>query len=284
MKTTTKTTVASAAAAAASDAGTAGGKGKSVPANSNSKTVAKKARSTSASARAKSVKNNYQYSNYIHKVLKQVNGPRDGDEDGNDITISRAGMIVMNDMMGDLFERLAVEAKQLRKVRRSKTITGKEMESAVRVILPGELAKWGTIAGTKAVMQFNAWPAECESLSESESSKQQDTAPDSADGMHINDYAANLPATATTVNATEEESESNSPLSPVDYRGPAVQTAKKNLAKDLRKSISPNHNHKVAVKNAKKTAAAAAAKKSKSKKGGRKTVATAVGIMGGFDA
>jgi hypothetical protein len=92
---------------------------------------------------------------------------------------------------------------------------GKEIESACRVVLPGELAKWGTVAGTKAVMTFSAWP-ECESS--------KDTATYSADGIMDEDNVVALPATArATVKDTKKvlttatAKESGSPLSPVEY-------------------------------------------------------------------
>jgi hypothetical protein len=79
-------------------------------------------------------------------------------------------------------------------------------------------------------LKFSAW-------SECQSSK--DTAIDSADGILGEDNDAALPATAAAtvkdnkkVLPTATAEESDSPLSPVDYRG-ASETAKNNMLKDL---------------------------------------------------
>ncbi len=86
------------------------------------------------------------YSTYIYKVLKQVH---------HDIGISNKAMSIMNSFIQDIFERIASEASNLVRINESKTLSSREIQSAVRLILPGELAKHAVSEGTKAVTKYN---------------------------------------------------------------------------------------------------------------------------------
>ena len=88
------------------------------------------------------------YSIYIYKVLKQVH-PK--------TKISKDGMSVMNSFVLDIFDRVAAEAKNLGQYNRKKTLTSREIQTAVRLILPGELAKHAVQEGTEAVTIFTKW-------------------------------------------------------------------------------------------------------------------------------
>ena len=87
------------------------------------------------------------YSSYIYKVLKQVHG-----ETG----ISKRGMSIMNSFINDIFERLAVEASRLARYNKKSTLSSREIQTAVRLMLPGELAKHAVSEGTKAVTKFTS--------------------------------------------------------------------------------------------------------------------------------
>ncbi|NXW94296.1 H2B protein, partial [Alopecoenas beccarii] len=87
------------------------------------------------------------YSLYIYKVLKQVHP---------DIGISSKAMSIMNSFINDIFERLALEASQLAQYGQRSTITSREVQTAVRLLLPGELAKHAVSEGTKAVTKFTS--------------------------------------------------------------------------------------------------------------------------------
>ncbi|KAI1718392.1 core histone h2A/H2B/H3/H4 domain-containing protein [Ditylenchus destructor] len=82
------------------------------------------------------------FSVFLYRVLKQVN-PECG--------ISSKGMAVMNSMMNDVFERLADEGARLSKMSSRSTLSSREVQSAARLVLPGELAKHAVSEGTKAV-------------------------------------------------------------------------------------------------------------------------------------
>ena len=48
---------------------------------------------------------------------------------------------VMNSFISGLFERIVSEASNLMKVSKNKTMTSKEIQSAIKLLMPGELAK-----------------------------------------------------------------------------------------------------------------------------------------------
>ena len=87
------------------------------------------------------------YSSYIYKVLKQVHP---------DTGISKKGMSIMNSFINDIFEKLATEASKLAVYNKKPTIPSREIQTAVRLILPGELAKHAVSEGTKAVTKFTS--------------------------------------------------------------------------------------------------------------------------------
>ncbi|KAL4067968.1 histone-fold-containing protein [Scleroderma yunnanense] len=87
------------------------------------------------------------YSSYIYKVLKQVHP---------DTGISNKAMAVLNSFVNDLFERIANEASKLASYNKKSTISSREIQTAVRLILPGELAKHAISEGTKSVTKFSA--------------------------------------------------------------------------------------------------------------------------------
>ncbi|XP_027696764.1 late histone H2B.L4-like [Vombatus ursinus] len=87
------------------------------------------------------------YSVYIYKVLKQVHP---------DIGISSRAMSIMNSLVNDVFERLAGEAARLAQYSGRTTLTSREVQTAVRLLLPGELAKHAVSEGTKAVTKYTS--------------------------------------------------------------------------------------------------------------------------------
>ena len=87
------------------------------------------------------------YSSYIYKVLKQVH-PETG--------ISKRGMSILNSFINDIFERLANEASRLARYNKKSTLSSREIQTSVRLTLPGELAKHAVSEGTKAVTKFTS--------------------------------------------------------------------------------------------------------------------------------
>ncbi|XP_065082552.1 histone H2B-like [Ochlerotatus camptorhynchus] len=73
------------------------------------------------------------YAIYIYKVLKQVHP---------DTGVSSKAMSIMNSFVNDIFERIAAESR--------------EIQTAVHLLLPGELVKHAVSEGTKAVTKYTS--------------------------------------------------------------------------------------------------------------------------------
>ena len=113
-----------------------GGKGKSGKASGKAKTGKGKRKSRTES-----------YATYIYKVLKQVHP---------DTGISRRAMSIMNSFINDIFEKCATEAGRLCRYNKKATLSSREIQTAIRLILPGELAKHAVSEGTKAVTKYTS--------------------------------------------------------------------------------------------------------------------------------
>ena len=87
------------------------------------------------------------YGRYIYRVLKQVHP---------DVGISTKAMSIMNSFVNDLFERVASEASRLVQCNKTKTLSSREVQTSVRLLLPGELAKHAVSEGTKAVTKYTS--------------------------------------------------------------------------------------------------------------------------------
>ncbi|XP_029948750.1 uncharacterized protein LOC115389491 [Salarias fasciatus] len=87
------------------------------------------------------------YAIYVYKVLKQVHP---------DTGISSKAMSIMNSFVNDIFERIASEASRLAHYNKRSTISSREIQTAVRLLLPGELAKHAVSEGTKAVTKYTS--------------------------------------------------------------------------------------------------------------------------------
>merc|ERR1712080_254883 len=85
------------------------------------------------------------YGIYIYKVLKQVHP---------DTGASSKAMSIMTSFVNDIFERIAAESSRLAHYNKRSTITSREIQTAVRLLLPGELAKHAMSEGTKAVTKY----------------------------------------------------------------------------------------------------------------------------------
>ncbi len=61
-----------------------------------------------------------------------------------------------NAWLSDIFERVATEASKLAAYNKKSTISSREIQTSVRLILPGELAKHAVSEGTKAVTKYSS--------------------------------------------------------------------------------------------------------------------------------
>ncbi|XP_009591672.1 histone H2B.2-like [Nicotiana tomentosiformis] len=85
------------------------------------------------------------YRRYVFRVMKQVHP---------DMGISSKAMTILNNLMGDMFERIAGEAATLSKYVGRATLASVDIQDAVKLVLPGELGKHAIAEGTKAVTTY----------------------------------------------------------------------------------------------------------------------------------
>ena len=116
-------------------------------ASKGAKKQASKAKAQLTGTKKRRKRRRESYSIYIYKVLKQVHP---------DTGISSKAMSIMNSFVNDIFERIAAEASRLAHYNRRSTITSREIQTAVRLLLPGELAKHAVSEGTKAVTKYTS--------------------------------------------------------------------------------------------------------------------------------
>ena len=111
-----------------------------------SKKAAKVAKSgTDGDKKRRKNKRMESYQTYIHKVLKQVHP---------EIGVSKKSMSIMNSFIADIFQRIAGEAGKLASYNSKATLSSREIQTACKLVLPGELSKHAVSEGTKAVTKF----------------------------------------------------------------------------------------------------------------------------------
>jgi len=109
-----------------------------------SKTAVKKP----SEGKTRKIKRDYtSLTSYIYRVLKQVH-PNTG--------ISNGAMSIANAMVVYIVDRVASIVSELLHQSKKNTITSREVQTAVRLIVPGELRKHAVSEGTKAVTKYNA--------------------------------------------------------------------------------------------------------------------------------
>ena len=106
-----------------------------------------KAEAPSDGKKKRRAKRKESYAIYLYKVLKQVHP---------DIGISSKAMGIMNSFINDIFERIATEASRIAHYNKKSTISSREIQTAVRLLLPGELARHAVSEGTKAVTKYTS--------------------------------------------------------------------------------------------------------------------------------
>ena len=121
---------------------------KPIAAKKGEKKSGGKAKSTSGdSTKKRRSKRKESYAIYIYKVLKQVHP---------DTGISSKAMGIMNSFVNDIFESIATESSRLAHYNKKSTISSREIQTAIRLLLPGELAKHAVSEGTKAVTKYTS--------------------------------------------------------------------------------------------------------------------------------
>ncbi|KAF6168514.1 hypothetical protein GIB67_015061 [Kingdonia uniflora] len=65
-------------------------------------------------------------------------------------------MGIMNSFINDIFEKLTAEVSKLARYNKKHTISSRGIQTTVRLVLPGELAKHVVSEGTKSVTKFTS--------------------------------------------------------------------------------------------------------------------------------
>ncbi len=63
----------------------------------------------------------------------------------------------MNSFISDVFEKISGECSKLTRYNKKQTLSSREVQTAVRLLLPGELAKHAVSEGTKAVTKYTSY-------------------------------------------------------------------------------------------------------------------------------
>uniref|UniRef100_H0XPX5 Core Histone H2A/H2B/H3 domain-containing protein n=1 Tax=Otolemur garnettii TaxID=30611 RepID=H0XPX5_OTOGA len=85
------------------------------------------------------------FATYFPRVLKQVH---------HGLSLSKGAVKVMDSFVYDLCEQIAQEAGCLARYTNRSTLTTRELQSAVCMLLPGELGKCTQSEATKAVLRY----------------------------------------------------------------------------------------------------------------------------------
>ena len=120
------------------------GSAKGTPATKNAVT---KKRAAPKAAKAAHRRRAETFSVYIYRVLKQVHP---------EVGVSKRSMQIMNSFINDIFEKIALESSKLVRYNKKHTLSSREVQTAVRLLLPGELAKHAVSEGTKAVTKYSS--------------------------------------------------------------------------------------------------------------------------------
>eukprot|EP01130_Rhizamoeba_saxonica_P003615 TRINITY_DN1509_c0_g1_i2.p1 TRINITY_DN1509_c0_g1~~TRINITY_DN1509_c0_g1_i2.p1 ORF type:complete len:185 (+),score=23.13 TRINITY_DN1509_c0_g1_i2:58-612(+) len=99
------------------------------------------------------VKDSTANSTFIYKVLKQVS-PNTG--------ISNNAMHAVNDFVIDMMRKLCFESYELLEMQGKKICSSREIQTSVRLVVPGELAKHAISEGTKACVKYMNYKKEGE--------------------------------------------------------------------------------------------------------------------------
>ncbi|XP_004406433.1 PREDICTED: late histone H2B.L4-like [Odobenus rosmarus divergens] len=82
---------------------------------------------------------------YFPRVLKQVH---------EGLSLSQKTVSILDSFVKDMFERIADEASHLAHSTKCSTITTREIQTAVRLLLPGEIGKHAESEATKAIIRY----------------------------------------------------------------------------------------------------------------------------------
>ena len=105
------------------------------------KKVAKKGKGKKPAPAARKKAGSRGFKTYVYRVLKNLHGKKS-------MGASKKTMTVMNSFLLDLFDQIAREAGSICKYSKRQTLGAREVQAAVSLVLPGELALNAVSEGT----------------------------------------------------------------------------------------------------------------------------------------
>lgn len=100
----------------------------------------------SKSTRTRNRKRKPSYGSYIYKILQKIH---------KGTGVSGKAMNVLVSMTNDIFDRLVQESNTLVKANSKGTLSVREIQTAVKLLFPGQLAFHGVSEGNKAVTKYS---------------------------------------------------------------------------------------------------------------------------------
>ena len=92
------------------------------------------------------LRDNNSFQTYIYRVLKEVKP---------DVGISKSSMSLINNLISELFENIMKEARNLMIFSKKQTLTSKEIETAIKLLFPGELCKLAVQTSRNSLTKFS---------------------------------------------------------------------------------------------------------------------------------
>ncbi|KAF7461244.1 late histone H2B.L4-like [Marmota monax] len=87
------------------------------------------------------------FATYFPRVLKHIH---------SGLSLSRSSMSVLDSFVQDIFERITSEARRLAGQNHRSTITSRDLQTAVCLLLPGEIGKHAVYEATRAVCRSHS--------------------------------------------------------------------------------------------------------------------------------
>ena len=87
------------------------------------------------------------FTRYIYKLLKLLHP---------DMEVSHRAMSILNSFVNDMFYRVTIKSSALAHYSKKVTLTSCETHTAIRLLLPGQLAQHAVFEGTKAVRKYTS--------------------------------------------------------------------------------------------------------------------------------
>jgi histone H2B len=85
------------------------------------------------------------FQTYIFRVMKEVKP---------ELSISKKGMMLVNNIIAELFIKIMQEARNLMIFSKKQTLSSKEIESAIKLHFPGELMKLAVQTSRGSLQKF----------------------------------------------------------------------------------------------------------------------------------